>query len=74
MKESIHLLAEEQVEELREEKLHIVKHGKDLESNFLNYIRSLTSARVPCTAIERYPVVARWRNDVDYVAAGIYCF
>eukprot|EP01017_Pseudomicrothorax_dubius_P013138 TRINITY_DN1567_c0_g2_i3.p1 TRINITY_DN1567_c0_g2~~TRINITY_DN1567_c0_g2_i3.p1 ORF type:complete len:972 (-),score=341.83 TRINITY_DN1567_c0_g2_i3:72-2987(-) len=36
--------------------------------------KSLTSARVPCTSIERYPVVARWRNDVDYVAAGIYCF
>jgi len=36
--------------------------------------RSLTSARIPCKAIDRYPVVARWRNDVDYVAAGIYCF
>ena len=36
--------------------------------------RSLTSARVPCTAIARYPVVARWRADVEYVAAGIYCF
>lgn len=36
--------------------------------------KSLTSARIPCTAIERYPVVARWRADVDYVAAGIYCF
>jgi alanyl-tRNA synthetase len=34
----------------------------------------LTSARVPCKSIERYPVVARWRSDVDYVAAGIYCF
>ena len=36
--------------------------------------RSLTSADIPSTAIERYPVVARWRSDVDYVAAGIYCF
>ena len=36
--------------------------------------RSLTSARIPATAIHRYPVVARWRSDVDYVAAGIYCF
>ncbi|MCQ2819447.1 MAG: alanine--tRNA ligase [archaeon] len=36
--------------------------------------KSLTTARIPCTAIERYPVVARWRKDVDYVAAGIYCF
>jgi len=34
----------------------------------------MTSSRVPCTSIERYPVVARWRADVDYVAAGIYCF
>lgn len=24
--------------------------------------------------MKRYPVVARWRADVDYVAAGIYCF
>ena len=36
--------------------------------------RSFTSARIPCKSIDRYPVVARWRNDVDYVAAGIYCF
>jgi hypothetical protein len=34
----------------------------------------MTSARFPCEAIKRYPVVARWRNHVDYVAAGIYCF
>jgi len=27
-----------------------------------------------CIEIPRYPVVARWRNDVDYVAAGIFCF
>ncbi len=27
-----------------------------------------------CTSIPRYPVVARWRNDVDFTAAGIYCF
>jgi alanyl-tRNA synthetase len=36
--------------------------------------RSLESAKIPHTAIQRYPVVARWRQDVDYVAAGIYCF
>lgn len=38
------------------------------------YEQSFTTARVPCTSIERYPVVARWRNDVEFVAAGIYCF
>ncbi|KAG9393140.1 Alanine-tRNA ligase class IIc [Carpediemonas membranifera] len=26
------------------------------------------------TAIPRYPVVARWRKDVDFVIAGIFCF
>jgi alanyl-tRNA synthetase len=40
----------------------------------IGFEKSLTSARVPCESIKRYPVVARWRNDVDYVAAGIYCF
>lgn len=35
---------------------------------------ALTTARIPCTKVNRYPTVARWRNDVDYVAAGIYCF
>lgn len=35
---------------------------------------AMTTARIPCTAIKRYPVVARWRDDVDYVQAGIYCF
>jgi len=39
-----------------------------------SFRKSLSSAAVPCTAIPRYPVVARWRADVDYVAAGIYCF
>lgn len=38
------------------------------------YEQSFTTARVPNTSIERYPVVARWRNDVEFVAAGIYCF
>ena len=36
--------------------------------------KSFTTARIPCTKIGSYPTVARWRNDVDYVAAGIYCF
>ncbi len=36
--------------------------------------QSLTTARIPCESIKRYPVVARWRNDVDFVAAGIFCF
>ena len=34
----------------------------------------MTTARIPCESIKRYPIVARWRNDVDYVAAGIFCF
>ena len=55
--------------------------GKGRKGNKISYAdawqsfrKSFTSARIPCTAIERYPVVARWRNDVEYVAAGIYCF
>ena len=39
-----------------------------------SFERAFTTARIPCTSIKRYPVVARWRNDVEYVAAGIYCF
>lgn len=38
------------------------------------YKKSFSNARIPCTPIDRYPVVARWRADVEYVAAGIYCF
>ena len=58
--------------------------------------RSMTSGRIPCTAVSRYPVqctyrmpiypiwgslflsltlmqvVARWRADVDYTAAGLF--
>lgn len=41
---------------------------------YKTFERSFTNARKPCTAIPRYPIVARWRNDVEYVAAGIYCF
>jgi alanyl-tRNA synthetase len=33
-----------------------------------------TAPNTPLTAVQRYPVVARWRNDVEYTAAGIYCF
>ena len=40
----------------------------------LGFEKSLTTARIPCNSIKRYPIVARWRNDVDYVAAGIFCF
>jgi alanyl-tRNA synthetase len=39
-----------------------------------NYKDSMTTNKVPITAIDRYPIVARWRNDVDFVAAGIFCF
>lgn len=38
------------------------------------YEKCFNNNRIPSTTIDRYPVVARWRNDVDYVAAGIYCF
>jgi len=38
------------------------------------YEKSMNTNRIPSKTIDRYPVVARWRNDVDYVAAGIYCF
>eukprot|EP00744_Colponema_vietnamica_P000780 GILI01001356.1.p1 GENE.GILI01001356.1~~GILI01001356.1.p1 ORF type:complete len:965 (+),score=358.80 GILI01001356.1:48-2942(+) len=55
--------------------------GKGRNGNKVTYAqawegfkRSLSSARIPCTAIDRYPVVARWRSDVDFVAAGIFCF
>ena len=36
--------------------------------------KGMVETRIPCTSIERYPVVARWRNDVEFVAAGIFCF
>ena len=44
------------------------------EDAWNTFEESFTNARIPCTKIDRYPTVARWRNDVDYVAAGIYCF
>lgn len=53
----------------------IGKEGKmTYKDAWLNFEKSFTNARIPCTAIKRYPVTARWRNDVDFVAAGIYCF
>ena len=35
------------------------------------YETSLNNARIKCHTIARYPTVARWRNDVDFTAAGI---
>ena len=42
---------------------------------WLDFKKSMeTNKPIPYTAIKRYPVVARWRSDVEFVAAGIYCF
>nr|SOH55371.1 Alanyl tRNA synthetase [Trichomonas tenax] len=42
---------------------------------WLDFKKSMeTNEPVPYTAIKRYPVVCRWRSDVEFVAAGIYCF
>ncbi|KAL0229811.1 hypothetical protein PCE1_003375 [Barthelona sp. PCE] len=38
------------------------------------YVDSMKTYEHPSTPIPRFPVVARWRTDVDFVAAGIYCF
>lgn len=51
----------------KEEKLTFAEAWKGFEESF-------TTARIPCESIKRYPIVARWRNDVDFVAAGIFCF
>lgn len=39
-----------------------------------DYKKSFTTTRIPHGVVPRYPVVARWRSDVDFVAAGIYCY
>jgi alanyl-tRNA synthetase len=54
----------------------IGKEGKRItyDEAWKLYEKAMTSTRIPCTSIERYPVVARWRKDVEYVAAGIFCF
>ncbi|BFU25373.1 alanine--tRNA ligase, putative [Entamoeba histolytica HM-1:IMSS-B] len=49
-------------------------HKITIDEAWKTYEKALTSTEIPATAIKRYPVVARWRNDVDFVAAGIYCF
>lgn len=45
-----------------------------LSEIWANFEEAFTTQRIPCKTIDRYPVVARWRNDVDFVQAGIYCF
>lgn len=50
-----------------EHRLTYLQAWKDFE-------KSLTSTRIPHHTVPRYPVVARWRSDVDFVAAGIYCY
>lgn len=65
------------MESERERRLHFQRHGKVkilINSLSLGFEKSFTSTRIPCESIKRYPVVARWRNDVDFVAAGIFCF
>lgn len=52
------------------------KKGKYLSYSdaWKNFEKAFNSARIPCNTIDRYPTVARWRADVDFCAAGIYCF
>ena len=44
------------------------------ESAWKGFKDCLSNAKIPCNPIKRYPVVARWRDDVEFTAAGIYCF
>jgi len=39
-----------------------------------DFSEAMSTSRIKVTPIERYPTVARWRPDVDFVAAGIFCF
>ena len=56
-------------------KLTFAEAWQSFEENFTTPIKTKLGVDAPpCKAIERYPVVARWRNDVEFVAAGIYCF
>jgi alanyl-tRNA synthetase len=51
-------------------KITFAEAWKGYEKSFTTPLKNYP----PCNSIERYPVVARWRNDVEFVAAGIYCF
>lgn len=77
MKDATILSVKEQ-ERARNPKSPTLKLGTVSKSNahliIPHITRSFESAKIPHTAIKRYPVVARWRADVDYVAAGIFCF
>lgn len=66
-----------------QEKYHFIgkgsgmgKKGKYLSYSdaWKNFEKAFNTARIPCNTIQRYPTVARWRADVDFCAAGIYCF
>ena len=52
------------------------KKGKYLSYSdaWKNFEKAFNTARIPCNTIDRYPTVARWRADVDFCAAGIFCF
>ena len=54
----------------------IGKKGKKITYSeaWKNFEKAFNTARIPCHTIDRYPTVARWRSDVDFCAAGIYCF
>jgi alanyl-tRNA synthetase len=46
----------------------------DLKMAWDGFRESFSNGLVPCTPISRYPIAARWRDDTDFVSAGIYCF
>lgn len=51
-------------------------HGKMMTPSdaWEGFKRVMTTTKPPHTALQRYPVVARWRNDCYFTGAGIQCY
>ncbi|KAH0570606.1 Alanyl-tRNA synthetase [Spironucleus salmonicida] len=44
------------------------------EQVFQSFKDHFTTTDIPHTLVNRYPVVARWRDDCEFTAAGIQCY
>ena len=44
------------------------------EAVYKSFEEHFTTTSIPHTVVPRYPVVARWRDDCEFTAAGIQCY
>jgi len=72
--EALHLQLPEDAS-ARSRELNNVPQGEwTIPKVWASFVEAFTHTTPPHTVVGRYPVVARWRDDCEFTAAGIQCY